>query len=367
MGINWPFGANRTAAVESTEEGTIETQKEETASSVKGTAKKDFGLVVIGGAAVDITAKVGEDFLKEHGLSHGHGIKTKAKKTDKILQAMGNETTLSAGGGAANSAATFAALGGKAAFQGVVGKDKHGKVFKKSLKDVGIDATALKKSDRKTTVILVPITPDNERSFASHAGAYKDLSKKTIDKKQIANSDSVYVEAYNVSESENGYAACIKALKTAKKNNTESFLNLSDANVIRNYAEEIAALIDAADFVIMNKDEAITLEGTNTVEEAIKSLAEKGIKGIVTAGENGAYVLNDEGRTIEHFKVQKLNSSEIVNHNGAGDAFAGGYLYGRLNGYCNQKAVKLGAAAAREILKTNGARPTKSFEHLRLS
>ena len=77
------------------------------------------------------------------------------------------EKQIHPGGGAATMISLFSALGGRAAFQGIYGKDSLGEMFVNSLQCLGVDVNAMKRHRSKNNaVVLSLITPDKDRSFA---------------------------------------------------------------------------------------------------------------------------------------------------------------------------------------------------------
>ncbi len=64
------------------------------------------------------------------------------------------------------------------------------------------------------------------------------------------------------------------------------------------------------------------------------------------------------------FRRRHAEFERVVDTTGAGDLFAAGFLFGVARGLGNEKAARLGALAAAEIITHLGARPDTSLRML---
>lgn len=74
---------------------------------------------------------------------------------------------------------------------------------------------------------------------------------------------------------------------------------------------------------------------------------------IITQGSSPVLLFKDE-ETIEEFPVEFLPREEIVDTNGAGDAFVGGFLSQYIQKKPFETCIKAGIFAARNIIKRSG-------------
>ena len=90
---------------------------------------------------------------------------------------------------------------------------------------------------------------------------------------------------------------------------------------------------------------------TSRIDDACSALSRAVNRFAVTCGAEGA-VIGDRGRTIsvDGFKV------DAVDTNGAGDAFAGAFLFGVTNGYDLAQAGKLATYASSRVVAGYGPR-----------
>lgn len=327
-----------------------------------------FHLTAMGNAPLDAIVKVDEGFLIKNNIEKAALTVIDAVQRDDLLhqlQEMDAKVSYIPGGGSANVASVLGALGGKAAFQGRIGAGRNGDFFIESLHKNGLETSSVyRDSDNGTALIIIPITPDGERSFASYYGAAGLFGPDNIDEKQVADSQALYVEGFGLI-AKTGFAGYKKAIKVAKEAGRKVFFGVSDKTIIEDYIEEVPYLIEAADMVFMNRLEAETLSGETDMDAILKNLLGRNISGVITRGADGVYILDAQKNHAIFFAVDKpLSAAEVVNMNGAGDAFTGGFLYGLLNGTSQEKAVKLACACAREIIQTEGPRPLESLRHL---
>ncbi len=315
-----------------------------------------YDLVGIGNAPIDAIAKTGNDFLEKNGLIEGALTVINKKTADDLLSQLSN-VELIPGGGSANVCANLAKLGGRAAFQGRVGSKDKGDLFIQSLKDLDIETSAIMKDPENGTMfIIIPITANGERSFAAYYGATGRLGPENVDVEQISKSKAIYIEGFNLI-SPTSFEAYQKAVKAMKAAGGKVCFGVSDVTIIEKYKEEVPWLIEQADLVFMNEEEAYTLCQTRNMDEVLKALIARQVSAVITRGALGVYIVNAIWKKASFYMIDPLPQEQIVNMNGAGDAFTGGFLYGFLNDKGEAGCVQLGFEMARAIIQKSGPRP----------
>lgn len=73
---------------------------------------------------------------------------------------------------------------------------------------------------------------------------------------------------------------------------------------------------------------------------------------VITRGADSIVVASKND--VKEYNIPKIKSKEIVDTNGAGDAFAGGFLAKFIEGFLIEEAVRCGIRAAQEIIKNVG-------------
>ncbi|GAB3232973.1 sugar kinase [Glycomyces halotolerans] len=113
-------------------------------------------------------------------------------------------------------------------------------------------------------------------------------------------------------------------------------------------APRLAELADAADIVFVGLDEAETLWGCATADD-VRTRIPKAATLVVKDGGDGVTCYTGDER---HYSPAE--TVDIVEPVGAGDAFAAGFLYGRLRGAAPEACLRLGHRLAAGALQTSG-------------
>ena len=128
----------------------------------------------------------------------------------------------------------------------------------------------------------------------------------------------------------------VRVAQHCAENNKTYCLNLSAPFLIQFFKDQMMSVMPYADIVFGNETEAATFAdafnlGTTDVKKIALAISmlpkENGSKGrtvIITQGSDP--VVCAENGTVVEFSAEKLPASKIVDTNGAGDAFVGGFL-----------------------------------------
>ena len=131
----------------------------------------------IGNALVDVITLIDNDkILNNFSLPKGSMQLVDEKKSLLVSSGTVNfPRSLASGGSAANTIHGLAMLGVETGFIGSVGKDDTGDFFEKDMKTAGV-RTQLSRHDTITGTAIALISPDSERTFATHLGAAVELN-----------------------------------------------------------------------------------------------------------------------------------------------------------------------------------------------
>ncbi len=238
--------------------------------------------------------------------------KIKNQNTDSFLE-MGV-------GSATNTIKVIAKLGGKTAFIGNVGEDKAGDELYENLYEYGIKTFIDFEKEKDTAVSFIFVDPDGTRSMATYIGAAQEYSKNEIQLSAIKDYKMLIIEAYAFGATKESLNTILNAINYAKDNKVKLAFTLGAKSVVKRYREDILKIIPKFNIIFGNKDEFITLFGSdNIIAEAQKLHSIS----VITMGEDGALIVTPE--KVYKFNAQKVE--KIVDKTGAGDTFAGGFLY----------------------------------------
>jgi sugar/nucleoside kinase (ribokinase family) len=194
-------------------------------------------------------------------------------------------------------------------------------------------------------------SPDAERTMNTFLGISSFLSPAQLDEEAIKNSSYVYLEGYLVA-SPKGLEAMKEAKKIAEKNKVSTALTFSDASMVKYFSKQMEEIVGASvDLLFCNEEEAMIYTGTNSVAEAREKLKQVAKRFAITLGANGALIYDgDTFIQIEPYKVKAIDS------NGAGDMFAGSFMYAITNGHSYADAGKLASLASSKVVSQFGPR-----------
>lgn len=322
---------------------------------------KKYHVYGIGNALLDRDARVSDELLRELNIEHGVMTLTDEPTHQRLMAALEDRFCHSGcGGSAANTMIALSQFGGHVFYSCKVADDEAGHLFIKELMSLGIDCNLdlQNLSPGVTGQCLVLVTNDAQRTMNTHLGISDSLCPQVLDLEAITAAEYLYLEGYLVT-SPTARQALLAAKHHAKEVGTKVALTLSDPNIVRYFKHELLAVIeDRVDLLFCNQDEALLFTDTHSLDAAIALLQPLANHLIVTCGSEGAMLAIDgEVLSIPTFPMQAIDTV------GAGDMFAGAYLYAITHGYAPQLATVLANRAAGEVVGQYGARLKKEQVH----
>ena len=321
---------------------------------------KEFQICGLGNAIVDIFLEVSEAEFAQLGFERG-GMRLVEQADQKALleRYQKNEPKLVSGGSVANSIIAFSQLGGQAAFIGCVGDDRYGLFYAKEFEELGIDIGNPIIVNEGTGTCLCIITPDAERTMRTSLAVSSHLAARHVDANRVKKSDWLFIEGYVFANPDTGQTAIREAIKVAKANDTKVAITCSDAFVVNVFGDALRDALKQTDLFFCNETEACAVTGASTAEDAFNKLTASIPSVVVTNGPHGAYVRHDGVKA--HVPAFPSQPKDLT---GAGDMFAGAFLYGITHGVSPEKAARGGAFLSHKVITQIGARlhhGTKSF------
>jgi sugar/nucleoside kinase (ribokinase family) len=320
-----------------------------------------YDVLGIGNAIFDVLVQTDEGFLVRHGMTKGGMALIDERRAAAIYEDMGPAVEMS-GGSAANTIVGIASLGARAAYVGKVRDDQIGRLYAHDIRAAGVAFETRPATDGPATgCSYILVTPDGERTMNTYLGAAQELAPADIDPSQVAASAVLYLEGY-LWDPKNAKEAFVKAAGIAHNAGRQVALTLSDAFCVDRYRDEFFDLMrnGTIDLVFANEAELHSLYQTSDFDTALAQMRKDAKLAVVTRSEKGCVVASKDGViAVPAFAVEK-----IVDTTGAGDLFAAGFLFGLARGVGHEKAGRLGALAAAEVIQHIGARPQVSLKQL---
>ena len=233
-----------------------------------------------------------------------------------------------------------------------VAEDADGDIYLADLEASGVAHGLTERStDGVTGKCIVLITPDAERSLNTHLGISETLSTDEVDEAAIKDSDWVYLEGYLVT-SPTGHAAALKTKALAETHGVKTAVSFSDPGMVKFFRDNMAAMVEGGvELVFCNESEALEWGQCDDLEGAITAIQQVAKRFVITLGAEGA--MTWDGETLHRVAAQPV---EAVNTNGAGDMFAGAFLYALSRGETDLRATEYATLAAAEVVKYFGPR-----------
>ena len=313
---------------------------------------RTYDVYGIGNALVDIQYQVDPAFLEDKDIVKGvMTLIEEDRQKDLIVSLTDNALERSSGGSAANTMISVASCGGKAYYACKIAHDEDGDFYLSDLQAAGVASNPSNREEGITGKCLVMITPDADRTMNTFLGITSTFGPEQVDEAVIGDSTYLYIEGYLVA-SDMGFEAARMAQKLAQANGTRVSLTLSDPFIVDLFKDRMVALVDAGvDMLFCNDDEAQMFTGTSSVQDACEALAGRVGGFAVTCGAEGARV-KGSGDLFQASGFQV----EAVDTNGAGDSFAGAFLFGVTNGYSVEQSAKLATYVSSRVVSKYGPR-----------
>jgi len=318
-----------------------------------------YDVLGIGNAIVDVLARADEEFLIRQDMRKGAMTLIDEERAARVYEAMGPAVEIS-GGSAANTIVGCASFGARAAFVGKVKDDELGRVFAHDIRAAGVAFDTPPASEGPSTGrCYVLVTPDGERTLNTYLGAAQDLHPRDIDEEAIADSAITYLEGY-LWDPKHAKEAFLKAATIAHEARRLVALTLSDAFCVDRWRDEFLDLVRSStvDLLFANEAELHSLYQTADFDSAVAALRQEARLAVVTRSEKGCVVVTRQ-RVLA---VPACRVERVVDTTGAGDLFAAGFLFGLAQGTDHERAARLGAIAAAEVIQHLGARPQVSLK-----
>lgn len=315
----------------------------------------ELDIYAFGHALVDEEYTVSEAFLQSLGIAKSHRTLIDFDRSQTLRSAATDQGALnlrSGGGSGANTIATAALLGARCHFSCLVGNDDDGRFYRDELLRAGIgtDDNALS-SEGHTGVCLVMLTPDAARTMNTYVGITDDISPVHLNLEALQQADWVYIEGHLLI-AESGFQAALKARDEARRHGKKLAVNFCDPAVARLCRERMAVLLsEPVDLLFCNEEEAEIWAYSDDFTRQKSALSKLARKWVITLGEDGALIF--DGQAESSIRAHKVDAVSTL---GAGDTFAGAFMYAITQNYSFEQAGELASLASAHLVQQSGPR-----------
>lgn len=313
-----------------------------------------YDIYGMGNALVDIEIEVEDAFLEKMAIEKGiMTLVDEARQAELLEHLDGQQHKRACGGSAANTMIAAAQLGGQVFYSCKVANDETGDFYFHDLRNHRVETNLSQERDSGITgKCMVMITEDAQRTMNTFLGITETFSVNELNFDALKSSRRLYIEGYLVT-SPTARAAVKEALDCARENGVETVLTFSDPSMTRYFRDGLLEMMGGrpVDLLFCNSEEATTFTQTENLAQAFRALPEFAKSFAITRSEKGA-LLFDGHREIEVLTHQV----EAVDTNGAGDLFAGAFLYALSKEHSFAEAGRLACAAASQLVTQFGPR-----------
>lgn len=313
---------------------------------------KEFDVCGLGNALVDILLELTDEEFAPLGFEKGTmRLVEPNEQKDLLGRFRDHELRLVSGGSVANSIIAYSQLGGRGAFIGCVGDDRYGLHYTEEFQQLAIDFCNQPLVGESTGTCVSIITPDAERTMRTSLAVSSHLAARHVPTERLAASQWLFVEGYVFANPNTGQHAIKEALRVAKGYGVKVAVTCSEAFVPQVFGEAFHAALSQTDLLFCNAPESMAVTGATTPSEAFARLKTLVPACVVTDGPNGAFVRF--GGEEHHVTAFPCEPKDLT---GAGDMFAGAFLYGITHGVPPAKAARAANFLAMKVITQIGAR-----------
>jgi len=322
-----------------------------------------YDVMAIGNALVDHEYVLSDAALEETELTKGNmtlaGIEEQQQLLAYFKLAEIEPSKQAGGGSAANTMFTFASLGGKPFYACRVGDDDQGAFYLRDLHEAGV-ATSDKSihAGGVTGSCVVAVTEDGERTMQTYLGTSSEIVADNVDFDALTQADWLYIEGY-LAMSESIQPAMTQLRQQAGIHNAKIAVSFADPAVVKFAKDGLLNMLGNKVAVIFcNSEEAKLFTDKKQVKAAARALLEYCQIAVVTDGANGAVIAHqptDEAE-VEVYDVATPAVANVIDTNGAGDNYAGAFLYALSQQYSLPECGRLASEISAQVIQQFGPR-----------
>lgn len=266
------------------------------------------------------------------------------------------------GGSPANITIAVAKLGKKSGFIGRVSDDQHGRFITHYLQERGIDTSCVitDKSGTVTGLAFTEIKSPTECSILMYRDNVADLKLEPgdVSEEYIKNAKAIMISGTALAASPSREAV-LKAVDLARKNGTVVFFDIDYRPYTWKSREEVgiycSLVAEKSDVILGGREEFDLLEEpygplqNDDQATADRWFAHHAKIVLVKRGGDGSTAFTKDGQS---FKGTTFPAN-VVKTFGAGDSFAGAFIYGLMNGWDIARSQQFGAASASIVVSSH--------------
>lgn len=261
--------------------------------------------------------------------------------------------TVHVAGAELNLCAAVARLGARAAFCSRVGDDPFGRRVLGATRALGVSTGLLRVDDSAPTgVFFKEVRPDGARRVHYYRRGSAASTMDSSDARRVlaVRPRVVAVSGLTAALGPGPRDAVLTLARTAREHGVAVALDPNLRPGLPDVSDVLDELLPYCDYLLLGVEEAQALFGTGSPDGVLAAARNRGVAEVVLKAGPGGCWYADDGR-MRHLPSA---AESIVDPVGAGDAFAGGYLAGRLRGVGPAGSAWLGTRLAAGVVAMPG-------------
>lgn len=256
-----------------------------------------------------------------------------------------------AGGSVTNTIRGLAAgFGISCGVIGACGDDEEGALFLKNMSFYGVNISRLRVKDEHTGQCVCLVDPLGNRTMRPCIATAAKIQAGELKREDFKGSKWLVLR-YSIYNLE----VINAAIQIAKQEGLLVSLDLASFEMVRKFKAPLLQLLESGniDLCFANEDEAAEiLSGEQVVqpEDAVNVLGKYCQWAVVTLGANGCIARHKK----EVVRVPAIGQTKAVDATGAGDLFAGGFLYGLVKGMSLEECCIIGSCSGGSVIQSLG-------------
>ncbi|KAL3929830.1 MAG: hypothetical protein SGARI_004644 [Bacillariaceae sp.] len=320
----------------------------------------------MGNPLLDISATVGQDLLDKYDVKLDSAILAEDKHQPLFKELIEKYSPKYIAGGATQNTIRVAQWmmpnqPKQTAYLGCTGNDDNAKKLEECASSDGVLVHYMK-DEATPTGTCAALIKDGERALPSHLETEKS-------KEIIASAKYYYIAGFFLTVS---VESLVQVAEHALANKKTFCLNLSAPFIVDFFGDQLATALPYADFLFGNEGEAAAFGKKHNLGDDLKEVAlaaaampkkdaSRPRTVVFTQGSQSTIVAC--GGKVTEYAVTPLAKELLVDTNGAGDAFVGGFLSQLVNGKDMEACVKAGQWAATYIIQQSGTQFDKACDY----
>lgn len=297
----------------------------------------------IGNPLLDITVQSDEAYLQRFGLKRGTAVLAEASQLPIYPECEARkDVQFCAGGSSMNTARALQwmlqlDMPHATAFVGCIGRDPSGDTLRRAVVDAGVQPLFLTTDAAPTGKCAVLVT-DKERTLVTNLGAAEHYKLEHLQQGEgsvpeaLASAQTYYAEGFFATVST---PALVALGERALREGKTFMFNISAPFLVEFFWDRMSQVMPLVDYIFCNETEAQCvakkLGWPLDLEEIVSRMATLPKQGsrprtaVITHGSEETLVCVGTGQ-VQKFRPIKVPREDIVDTNGAGDSFVGGFL-----------------------------------------